>query len=122
MYVYIYIYIHISYVRIYIYIYIYTHLSTRVLSRLGRSPIQPRLRRVANIFAPPGEKSNSSISNSNNNSNNNSKNHSHNHNSNHSIIRPVHLLRVSLLRVLESNFPGDSLSNHIVMIIPTSYN
>ena len=24
-------------------------------------------------------------------------------------IRPVHLLRVSLLRVLESNFPGDSL-------------
>ena len=27
----------------------------------------------------------------------------------HRIIRPVHLLRVSLLRVLESNFPGDSL-------------
>ena len=25
------------------------------------------------------------------------------------LIRPVHLLRVSLLRVLESNFPGDSL-------------
>ena len=24
-------------------------------------------------------------------------------------IRPVHLLRVFLLRVLESNFPGDSL-------------
>ena len=24
-------------------------------------------------------------------------------------IRPVHLLRVSLLRVLESNFPGDPL-------------
>ena len=24
-------------------------------------------------------------------------------------IRPVHLLRVSLLRVRESNFPGDSL-------------
>ena len=24
-------------------------------------------------------------------------------------LRPVHLLRVSLLRVLESNFPGDSL-------------
>ena len=24
-------------------------------------------------------------------------------------VRPVHLLRVSLLRVLESNFPGDSL-------------
>ena len=24
-------------------------------------------------------------------------------------IRPVHLLRVVLLRVLESNFPGDSL-------------
>ena len=28
---------------------------------------------------------------------------------NHTIIRPVHLLRVFLLRVLESNFPGDSL-------------
>ena len=26
-----------------------------------------------------------------------------------SCLRPVHLLRVSLLRVLESNFPGDSL-------------
>ena len=26
-------------------------------------------------------------------------------------LRPVHLLRVSLLRVLESNFPGDPLSN-----------
>ena len=25
------------------------------------------------------------------------------------IIRPVHLLRVSLLKVLESNFPGDPL-------------
>ena len=24
-------------------------------------------------------------------------------------VRPVHLLRVFLLRVLESNFPGDSL-------------
>ena len=30
-------------------------------------------------------------------------------------IRPVHLLRVSLLRVLESNFPGDSLSNYTDM-------
>ena len=27
------------------------------------------------------------------------------------IVRPIHLLRVSLLRVLESNFPGDSLLN-----------
>ena len=27
------------------------------------------------------------------------------------VIRPVHLSRVSLLRVLESNFPGDPLSN-----------
>ena len=27
----------------------------------------------------------------------------------HYTIRPVHLLRVSLLRVLESNFPGDPL-------------
>ena len=34
-------------------------------------------------------------------------------------IRPVHLLRVSLLRVLESNFPGDSLSNSTDMRIPT---
>ena len=25
------------------------------------------------------------------------------------VVRPVHLLRVSLLRVLESNFPEDSL-------------
>ena len=25
------------------------------------------------------------------------------------MLRPVHLLRVFLLRVLESNFPGDSL-------------
>ena len=30
-------------------------------------------------------------------------------------IRPVHLL----LRVLESNFPGDSLYNYMDMIIPT---
>ena len=35
------------------------------------------------------------------------------------ILRPVHLLRVSLLRVLESNFPGDSLSNSLDMRIPT---
>ena len=34
-------------------------------------------------------------------------------------IRPVHLLRVPLLRVLESNFPGDSLSNSMDMRIPT---
>ena len=32
---------------------------------------------------------------------------------------PVHLLRVSLLRVLESNFPGDSLYNCTDMRIPT---
>ena len=31
-------------------------------------------------------------------------------------LRPVHLLRVSLLRVLESNFPGDPLTD---MRIPT---
>ena len=31
------------------------------------------------------------------------------HLSNTTCLRPVHLLRVSLLRVLESNFPGDSL-------------
>ena len=29
----------------------------------------------------------------------------------HDPLRPVHLLRVFLLRVLESNFPGDSLYN-----------
>ena len=34
-------------------------------------------------------------------------------------LRPVHLLRVFLLRVLESNFPGDSLSNSTDMRIPT---
>ena len=34
-------------------------------------------------------------------------------------LRPVHLLRVFLLRVLESNFPGDSLSNSMDMIVPT---
>ena len=34
-------------------------------------------------------------------------------------LRPVHLLMVSLLRVLESNFPGDSLSNYMDMRIPT---
>ena len=33
--------------------------------------------------------------------------------------RPVHLLRVSLLRVLESNFPGDSLYNYMDMRVPT---
>ena len=37
-------------------------------------------------------------------------------------IRPVHLSRVSLLRVLESNFPGDTLSNSTDMGIPTPYN
>ena len=34
-------------------------------------------------------------------------------------LRPVHMLRVSLLRVLESNFPGDPLSNYTDMRIPT---
>ena len=34
-------------------------------------------------------------------------------------IRPVHLLRVVLLRVLESNFPGDPLSNSTDMRMPT---
>ena len=34
-------------------------------------------------------------------------------------LRPVHLLRVFLLRVLESNFPGDSLYNSTDMRIPT---
>ena len=34
-------------------------------------------------------------------------------------VRPVHLLRVFLLRVLESNFPGDSLYNYMDMIVPT---
>ena len=34
-------------------------------------------------------------------------------------IRPVHLLRVVLFRVLESNFPGDSLSNSTDVRIPT---
>ena len=35
------------------------------------------------------------------------------------VICPVHLLRVVLLRVLESNFPGDPLSNSKDMRIPT---
>ena len=35
------------------------------------------------------------------------------------VVRPVHLLRVSLLRVLESNFPGDPLKNSTDMRIPT---
>ena len=35
------------------------------------------------------------------------------------LLRPVHLLRVSLLGVLESNFPGDPLSNSTGMRIPT---
>ena len=34
-------------------------------------------------------------------------------------VRPVHLLRVSLLRVAESNFPGDSLYNSTDMRIST---
>ena len=38
------------------------------------------------------------------------------------LICPVHLLRVFLLGVLESNFPGDSLSNSTDMRIPTPYN
>ena len=33
----------------------------------------------------------------------------------------VHLLRVVLLRVLESNFPGDSLQNYTDTIIPTPH-
>ena len=37
-------------------------------------------------------------------------------------LRPVHLLRVFLLRVLESNFPGDSLPDSMDMRIPTPYN
>ena len=32
-------------------------------------------------------------------------------------VRPVHLSRVSLLRVLESNFPGDPLSNSSVLVV-----
>ena len=38
------------------------------------------------------------------------------------LLRPVHLQRVSLLRVLESNFPGDPLSNSTDMRIPTPEN
>ena len=34
-------------------------------------------------------------------------------------VRPVHLLRVVLSRVLESNVPGDSLSNSTDTRIPT---
>ena len=37
-------------------------------------------------------------------------------------VRPVHLLRVFLLRVLESNFPGDSLYNSTDIGISTPYN
>ena len=38
------------------------------------------------------------------------------------LVRPVHLSRVSLLRVLESIFPGDPLSNSTDMRIPTPEN
>ena len=38
------------------------------------------------------------------------------------LLRPVHLLRVSLPRVLESNFSGDSLWNYTDMRIPTPEN
>ena len=38
------------------------------------------------------------------------------------ILSPVHLLRLSLLRVLESNFPGDPISNSTDMRIPTPEN
>ena len=34
-------------------------------------------------------------------------------------VRPVHLLRVFLFRVLESSFPGDPLSNSTDMRVPT---
>ena len=34
-------------------------------------------------------------------------------------LRPVHLLRVFLLRVLESNFPGDPLYNYTDRRVPT---
>ena len=37
----------------------------------------------------------------------------------HLYVRPVHLLRVSLLRVLETNFPGDSLYDYMDTIVPT---
>ena len=37
----------------------------------------------------------------------------------HMQIRPAHLLLVFLLRVPESNFPGDPLSNSTDMRIPT---
>ena len=40
-------------------------------------------------------------------------------NDNNNKLRPVHLSRVSLLRVLESNFPGDTLQNSTDMRIPT---
>ena len=35
-------------------------------------------------------------------------------------LRPVHLLRVFLFKVLESNFPGDPLSKFTDMRIPTT--
>ena len=43
-------------------------------------------------------------------------------NTSEGVIRPVHLLRVVLIRVLESNFPGDHLSNATDMIIPIPEN
>ena len=46
--------------------------------------------------------------NYNDNSNDNDNNDDDN-NDRCGLVRPVHLLRVSLLRVLEPNFPGDSL-------------
>ena len=74
---------------------------------------------------------NNNDDNSNNDNNNdNGSNDSDNENAPSAALRQpaaggpawllsFHLLRVSLLRVLESNFPGDSLYNYTDMRIPT---
>ena len=84
--VYIYIYIH---THIYVYIYIYIHTHTYTYTHTYRSARRGRASCAGR--AAPGCLNTITIT-------------YYNH-----YLRPVHLLRVSLLRVLESNFPGDPL-------------
>ena len=88
-----YTYIHNISMCIYIYIYIYLYIKFRKTTNPRPFFSTPRLAKAAVLDVSAGTRTN---------------------------IRPVHLLRVVLLRVLESNFPGDPLSNSMGMIIPTN--
>ena len=127
IYIYAYIYIHIYiYTYIYIYIYIYVCVLRSFSSQLSRAAGARAAPRVTNtttttiIIIITTTTTMIIVINCNNaDNNNNGPLPRPAGRPARSAVRPVHLLSVFLLRVLESNFPGDSLYNYTKMRIPT---